>query len=615
MAAPFRQRTSFFLILNTPRASAVACMLAPILFGLWSLVLGQDSNWDLFNYHLYNAYALLNGKLNTDWAPAGIQTYFNPLLDVVYFVLNRYLPAPAVGFLFGAMHGLVFALVLSIARAALPSLRAEDRWRLPLLLSVAGVLTANFLSCLGNSMGDDTTALFILVSLAIVLNTWQIVSVASARSITLLTCAGAFVGAGVGLKLTNAPYALALCVGLLTFPVSLGTRAKLCIAFGLGVLAGFALTGGYWLWQMWHTFRNPVFPQFSAIFPNPLSASVTVVDRSFLPKSALEALFWPFLFSANAKRVGQVAIHQIVWPVLYVLFWAWCVASAFGRKPRVALDARARYLLVVIALGYLVWMKLFSIYRYLVPIEVLAPLAIFVLLSRLLNYELARRSAAWLLAIGAVVVVAGGAKTWGHEPWARTAFRSELPTIAEPENTTVILVGGDPAGWLATFFPPSLAFTQIGSNFPESPAYDARVLAMVRGRGGPAYGVFPAKQNWRLTSVESMNGVLDRLQLNRGAHGCGAVQWAVSRLHLHAAVVWDSTGSAPTACRLGLRADDVRDLGAENAEAIAIAKRTLERVGLTLDPASCTTYRAYAGKSELPYYWCSLKVQKTSDGK
>jgi len=37
-----------------------------VMGGLVSVWLGQDKNWDLLNYHLYNAWALLNGRLHVD---------------------------------------------------------------------------------------------------------------------------------------------------------------------------------------------------------------------------------------------------------------------------------------------------------------------------------------------------------------------------------------------------------------------------------------------------------------------------------------------------------------------------------------------------------------------
>ena len=42
--------------------------LVPLALGVLSLWLGQDFNYDLRNYHLYNAYAFLNGRLGQDLA-------------------------------------------------------------------------------------------------------------------------------------------------------------------------------------------------------------------------------------------------------------------------------------------------------------------------------------------------------------------------------------------------------------------------------------------------------------------------------------------------------------------------------------------------------------------
>ena len=93
-----------------------ACVIVPLLFGLYSLLLGADANWDLYNYHLYNPFAWLHGKLRTDLAPAGMQSYFNPLLDTALYLLNTHLPSRVVGFLLGVLHGSTFVLIVAIAR-------------------------------------------------------------------------------------------------------------------------------------------------------------------------------------------------------------------------------------------------------------------------------------------------------------------------------------------------------------------------------------------------------------------------------------------------------------------------------------------------------------------
>ena len=64
---------------------------SPVDFpALVSLLRGQDTNWDLRNYHLHNAWALIEGRVGVDLAPAQMQSYFAPLLDVPYFLLVQY---------------------------------------------------------------------------------------------------------------------------------------------------------------------------------------------------------------------------------------------------------------------------------------------------------------------------------------------------------------------------------------------------------------------------------------------------------------------------------------------------------------------------------------------
>jgi hypothetical protein len=600
--------------LNTPRALATARVAVPLLFGLWSLWLGQDRNWDLFNYHLYNAFAFLHDKLHTDFAPAGMQTYFNPVLDLGYYLLNAYLPAPLVGFLMGVIHGLNFVLLLSIARKALPDLPAEDRYRVPLLLAVAGILTANFLSELGNTMGDDTTALFSLASLLVLLTYWHRLGSRSAKSFGIAVLGGLLVGLGMGLKLTNVVYAVALCAALLLFPATPFARVRLAFFFGIGVRVGLSLTSGYWLWKMWETFGNPVFPQFSSVFPNPLTPRVGVADTSWLPKSVFETVLWPFVFSLHSKRVGQATLHQWIWPVVYVLFWAWAIISGLrilrSSSRGKALDPRARYVIAFVALSYLLWIKLFSIYRYVVPMELLTPLVAFVLLTQLTSYVTARRIAAWTLSATTLVVVFGGVETWGHESWASQAFRAETPSLDSPQTTTAIIVGDDPAwGWLATLFPSTVAFTQIGGNFPGTPLYDERVREMVRQRGGPAFAVFQVKDNWRVEFVAKMNRIADELGFTGSTQACNRLQWAVSRFRLHASVQWLSSASQGRACQLGLRADDVHDPAAENQRSVEEARTILEQHGFLIDPLKCSIHRAYVGQGIYPYQWCRITLR------
>jgi hypothetical protein len=558
---------------------------------------------------LYNAFSFLNGKLDVDFAPAGMQSYFNPVLDIYYFELNGMLPAPMVGALMGYLHGLNFVVLLGIAHEALPDLPEEDKYRTPLLLAVAGAITANFLSGLGNSMGDDTTAIFVLIAALLLLRQWRVIATFTLRGAWQLITAGSFAGIAMGLKLTNATYAVALCLALLFIPESPTTRVRAAFVFGIGVLVGFALTGGYWMWILWQKFGNPFFPQFSSIFPHPLTPPVGVSDRSWLPRNLFEYLAWPFVFALDSKRVGQVRLHQIVWPVVYVLFIAFAcgrLSQMLSRRHQTRLSPKARYLLVFVAIGYTLWMVIFSIYRYIVPIEMLAPLVAYLLLRGMFPYATARRAAAFLLAATSAVVLFGGVETWGHERWALRAFRADVPVLGK--EATLVLVGGNPAwAWLAQFYPVDAAFTQVDGSFPLTPLYDQKIVRMIRSRKGQAYAVVEGKYNWRVENVANMNSIFQLLGLGRGAQQCALSDRVVRRLHLHARLAWNAPATQDEVCRLSIRSDDVRDVRKENADLVNAAQSVAQRHGLRIDGTTCTTYRAYIGQGVFPYQLCRIE--------
>ena len=595
------------LDLDAPRLSRAATVLVPVCFGLLSLWLGADRNFDLLNYHVYNAYAFLDGRVGRDLAPAGLQSYFNPLLDLPYFILTQRWPR-STGFLMGLLHGLNFVLLLGIARRALPALPAGDRVRVPLLLALAGCLTANFLSELGNTMGDDSTALFVLGAVYVLLASWSRIMDASWRATGILLAAGGLAGLSAGLKLTNAPYCVALCAAFAVLPLRWPGRLRVASLFGCGVLCGLALAGGYWFLHMWQVYGDPLFPQFSHWFPSPLARSTDIADTKWLPKGVPEGVAWPFIIAWDSRRVGQIGLWQWIWPLLYVLF-GWWGLRALRRDKRApdlpAMDARHRYLLAAIAVGFWSWTVLFSVYRYLVPMELLAPLAVFLLCIHLRPYAQGRRMAAWMLGAATLLVLLG-CDTWGHEAWDDASFRVEVPAIESPADTTVLLVGHSPHAWLAPAFPSAVTFAGVRRGFPESRTYVARLYQLATDPGRRAYAVVDAHLNWRLDSLSHANDLSARFGLRSGPRGCGILHWAIDHLHLHASV----TGATDGSCTLTLAAADAEDTQVEDRASRAEAVALLDAYGLTLDGSACVRYMAHVGAGSYPYQWCPVEAEK-----
>lgn len=595
------------LDLDSPRLARASLLLVPLCFGLLSLWRGADSNFDLLNYHFYNAYAFLDGRVGRDLAPAGFQSYFNPLLDVPYYVLTRHW-SRLTGFLMGVLHGLNFLLLFGIARNALPQLPAGDRLRAPLLLALAGCLTGNFLSELGNTMGDDSTALFVLGAVYLLLSSWSRLSEGSWRSLAVVLVAGILAGMGAGLKLTNSLYAVALCAAFLVVPLRWPSRIRLGFLFGCGVLAGLALTGGWWFLHMWQLYHDPLYPQFTSWFPSPLAKSTAVADTKWLPKCLVQFLTWPFLISWDPRRVGQISLYQIIWPALYILFGWWAVAQLRRKQPSpgtAALEGQHRYLLTAIAVGFWLWAAVFGVYRYLVPIEMLAPVAVFLLCTHLWPYARGRRGSAWILGATTLLVLIDGC-SWGHEGWDGASFRAEVPAIESPADTTILLVGIPPYAWLAPSFPEEVTFAGLRRGFPESPAYVARVHELVAAPGRQGYALLEAHFNWRLDSLEHANRLAAALGLRDGPKGCGTLHWSVEHLHLHA-VVSDAVDGG---CQFSLAPQDAEDTQAEDQASSAAAQGLLAKYGLTLDPAACVRYMGHVGAGSYPYQWCPVEAGK-----
>lgn len=300
-------------------------------------------------------------------------------------------------------------------------------------------------------------------------------------------------------------------------------------------------------------------------------------------------------------------IRQAIWPIVYVLGLWWAAVRIFARATATPLEGPARLIVPFVAISYVVWMELFSISRYLVPAELLAPLLSFVLLAALVGHDRARATARWLIGASTVLVLAGGVQTWGHKGLAWRAFRIDVPEIARPSETAAVIVGGDPPwAWLAPFFPDQVSFAQVGGNFPAGPAYGERLHAILLSRAGPHYVILRGERDFRRENVESANDYARRLGLTGSERACNALAWAMERLHIHARVVHRPPGNPASSCELALHPGDGKDVAAEDRVEQLKAQEMLTIYGLRLDAASCRSYRAHVGTGISVYQWCRL---------
>ena len=430
-----------------PMAIALGSLLAGAIY-TWFI--GEDVNWDWLNYHEYNVWAVINGRYGIDALPAGFQTYFNPVVYFPVYYLRHLLPLPYGMMIIGAVHGLNLLLIYFLVRVLLREAATASAIGAAILIAAVGPMT---LSEVGTSFSDILTALPILAGCVLILSAEESHHVRH-------VLAGLLIGAAVGLKLTNAVFALGAVAAVLAARRPL--KATFCL--GVGGAVGALATGGAWGLMLWRELGNPMFPLFNAVFQSRELAQTNIMDWQFLPRGLLDALAYPFYWLVGDNRSSEYPFRDARFAVATVL-----IVLGIGRGLISRTDIFTRrdtQLLLFFAVSYAAWLAVFSIQRYAVVLELLcAPLIVLLILrvsaatpgSAALRISSGRVNAAMLtVAMGVALWSQPG--DWFRRPWSNPYN----PTISKSlEQPAIYLLLDKPLAYVAPLLPAQSRFYQI----------------------------------------------------------------------------------------------------------------------------------------------------------
>jgi len=430
----------------------------PAGFGLYAITLGRDANWDLQNYHWYNADALLHWRYDRDVAPAMGMSFFAPLFYVPWYVLGTVLPARALGFIMGAVYSANLLLLYAIARIMLPVERRTVREAVSLAVAFAGMLGGMSMGLFATTFLDGLMAIGILGSILAVV-TWlpALISAPPARAARLAALAAIPAALAVSGKLTMCIFAVGLAAGFLVVDAPLRRRLWLLLWFGIGGTIVAAIAVGPWLWHLWSTTGDPFFPFYARLFNSPLGGDAWNFDRWGLRKPQ-QAFYFPLIIGLYGTSVAEVPFVDFRFLAAYVVVPGALVLRMLRPKQRAPLAQGFGYLIVTMVVTYVLWMVMFRYYRYVVALELLAPLAVALAVMAL--------PFAWPMRAGALALVLLGllATTqraeWGHLPWTAKFVEVSVPPIDDPPTATVLLMG-QPISFVVPSLPPPVAVIAI----------------------------------------------------------------------------------------------------------------------------------------------------------
>ncbi|WP_315742519.1 MULTISPECIES: glycosyltransferase 87 family protein [unclassified Bradyrhizobium] len=411
---------------------------------IYAYFAGEDINWDWQNYHDYAGFALLHGRFDVDVMPGGFQSFLNPLVYVLPYLLRHGLAAPWWGVALGALHGLNLALVCWVTRVMLEKDARVPALLAAVLIAACGPMT---LSEVGTSFADILTAMPILAGVALIF----VESEQDGRRILL---AGLLIGAATGLKLTNATFLIGAGVCLLLAPRPLVA----IVHFGAGSAVGGLATGGAWALKMWHDFGSPLFPFYNVIFRSREAPPVSIIDTRFMPHGLIEALAYPFDWLVGRHPSSEWPFRDPRFAVVVVLLLATIAVGAWRRRE--LLQVRDRQFLLFFWVSYALWTLVFSIQRYLIPLELLSAPLIVLLLTRhaaagrpSLSFEQgAALRARHLLTMTAALAVALWSQPtdWMRRPWS-DPYRPQLAAALQKPATFLLL--HKPLGYIVSQLP------------------------------------------------------------------------------------------------------------------------------------------------------------------
>ncbi len=489
--------------------SVVWAIVYFLLLGIISVILGQDASWDLRNYHFYNPYMLLEGRFKYDVLPAQIQTFFNPLIDVPFFISTHWLKIPPLvfGFFLGGFHGLNIWLVHQILYTSLENLSEKYRQMLSFFAAITGIGGAAYISELGTNIGDSTTSVFVFAGLWIIIRQ---IKKKRTREIKPILGAGLLLGLGTGLKLTTALYSISLLVAINFIPGKLPDKIRNLSALIVSMASGFACTAGYWLVLMWMNFGNPLFPFFNSIFKSPyIESDRNFQDLRFLPKDIYQTLFYPFYFAQEQTLVAEVKFRDIRVALAYIFilalfgFLAYRWFSKSSPSPNRIIEPEILFFLVSFYVtAYLLWLKLFSIYRYLIVIELLTP----VLLVLIVAYIYPRKRPVMIISLSLFTLIMITVKPldWWRTAWSDNYFGIDTQWLKKYDEATIVFHSGDPTSYMVPYFPESTRFVRLKGNTGVSEGTKMRANAEMYIDRTPETNLYIIKTDENTKSAETL---------------------------------------------------------------------------------------------------------------
>jgi hypothetical protein len=224
-------------------------------------------SWDGFNHQIYLGWVADSPRFDKDYMAASLQAYQFPYLYwPVYKLAALGVSGLTAGIILSSLHLIAVPPIWMITKALIPGRDLFD-----IALRAAGVALA-FMSALplktlettGNDLLAATPMLWAIAFAFIAITREK--SDPAPSNVRLSLLSGLLGGLSVACKLSNGPLVLLIPCLFLACQGRPLERLQWLLINAVATVAGFCLAYGYWGYQLWLHFGNPLFPFYDNLF-------------------------------------------------------------------------------------------------------------------------------------------------------------------------------------------------------------------------------------------------------------------------------------------------------------------------------------------------------------
>lgn len=475
----------------------------------WTIVAGQDLNFDLITYHYYLGYSAFVPRFHLDFLTAWVYGYQSPLPYMSLYWLDSIGTPPVVNAsLHAAFHALNLTFLYLLAELlAGKAGTTPERVKVIALWSL-GAIAPIYWTLVGTSFADPLTSVPVLAGLWLVARAIPESGRLTATGAGWIALGAVLIGVAVGARIHNGIYVAGLLCALVLarFPDQ-QSRVRAIAAFSLAAFSGWLLSFAPWAYRVYEEFGNPVFPLFNGVFRSPDFPPSNLALITFTPDNLWDLVTLPFWMATDTAWVYVELPLPDVRPALLTICLLACtflwlfhrsrrLRSATGPEVQTAEGeagtAQARRLILIFfAVSAVLWLATSSNGRFGVALFLLGGPVCGVLLSRLLPTRYV------LLVIAAVVLwqavlqeVFFRQYRFNSMPWTARYFDWNLPDRLAREPATFVSFGFQPASTLAPrLHPESSHINLVGYPAIDAPGSD-RVRRIIHFPNRRSYGIF-----------------------------------------------------------------------------------------------------------------------------